>query len=212
MVKAPTLYAVPTLWPGSTVVCIATGPSLTQADVDYCRGKAPVIVVNDAHRLAQWADVLYACDAKWWRHYEGVKSFTGLRFSIDPRAKPWGVQVLQNTGREGLELQPTGLKTGKNSGAQALNLAVHFGAKRVVLLGYDMSQPPKGPSHCFGEHPKQVDSRRPYGDFIAGFQSMAPALRAVGVEVVNCSRVTALTCFPRQDLTQALPERLEAAS
>src|SRR5690606_8383467 len=35
--------AVPRRWPNSTVVCLASGPSLTPEDVAFCRGKAPVI-------------------------------------------------------------------------------------------------------------------------------------------------------------------------
>ena len=56
--------SVPKLWPNSTVVCIGTGPSLTQADVDLCCSQARVIAVNDAYRMAPLADVLYAADDK----------------------------------------------------------------------------------------------------------------------------------------------------
>jgi len=44
--------SVPRLWPGETFVCLASGPSLTQADVDYCRGKARVIAIKDVLHLA----------------------------------------------------------------------------------------------------------------------------------------------------------------
>ena len=50
---------MPRLSDGGTIVCLATGPSLTQADVDAVRGQADaVIAISDAVDLAPWADVL----------------------------------------------------------------------------------------------------------------------------------------------------------
>jgi len=174
---------------------------VTQTDVDYLRGKVDgVIAINDSYRLAPWADVLYACDGKWWYwHYEkGAKGFAGLKYSIDPVARRHrGVQILQKTGETGLELKPTGLKAGRNSGYQAINLAVHLGARRVILLGYDM----RG-DHWFGQHPDK--SRPPFVICLARFQTLVEPLAKAGVEVINCSAKTALTCFPRMPLAEAL--------
>jgi hypothetical protein len=198
------MVSVPKLWPGATVVCIATGPSLTQADVDLVRGKARVIAVNDAYRLAPWADALYGCDAKWWKWHDGVPSFTGPKWSLEHSAwrgidvKYPDVQRLRNTGPAGLEHDPTGLKSGRNSGYQAVNLAVHYGAARIVLLGYEM-QKSHGASHFFGEHPNKQQS--PYPMFRQQFQTLVKPLRKIGVEVMNCSRNSALTCFPKADLS-----------
>src|SRR3990167_1952589 len=113
---------VPHLWPGSTIVGMGGGPSLTPEDVDAVRDRAHVIAVNDAYRLAPWADVLYAADAKWWRWHQGVPTFPGLKYTVQPEAAVWpGVQVLQNTGERGVEIDPRGLRTGRNSGYQAMN-------------------------------------------------------------------------------------------
>lgn len=208
---APMVYAtVPRLWPDSTVVCLASGPSLTPADVDACRGLR-LVCVNDTYRLAPWADVLYAADDKWWAEHRGVPTFHGLKFSVGSRAGAWGVQILKQTGGEGLERDPSGLRTGKNSGYQALNLAVHLGAKRILLLGYDMGHHHGKPSHFFGEHPARLRSKSPYLGFRQCFQTMVKPLAAAGIEVVNCSRVTDLACFPRQSLEQALAVATVAA-
>ncbi len=63
MSAANGFWRVERLWPDATVVCIASGPSLTQSQVDYCRGKARVAVVNNNWEKAPWADVLYGADA-----------------------------------------------------------------------------------------------------------------------------------------------------
>jgi len=205
-----TYPAVPRVFPGSTIVCLGGGPSLTPDDVEAVRGRCPVIAINDAYRLAPWADGLYAADSKWWTWHQGVPTFTGPKYSLDPKAAKWpGVQVLEDTGVEGLECRPSGLRTGRNSGYQAINLGVHLGAVRIVLLGYDMSPAPDGRSHWFGDHPDRNPS--PYAHFLAAFTTIVAPLAAAGVSVVNCSRRTALTSVPCVPLTDELA-RLERAA
>jgi hypothetical protein len=205
-------HAVPRLWPGETVVCIASGPSLAPEDVDYVRGKARVIVVNTSYQLAPWADVLYACDAKWWRWHKGAPDFPGLKYSLQRDAKFYcpTLKVLENTGAEGLEVKPTGLRNGRNGGYQAINLAVHFGAARILLLGYDMGQGLNREEHWHSEHPNR--SRSPFDVFRRVFPSIVEPLQAVGVEVINCSRRTVLTCFPQLPIEVALPVAHEAVA
>lgn len=189
----------------ATFVLIGGGPSLTPSDVDYVRDKARVIAINDAYRLAPWAEVLYAADAHWWAWHDGVPGFEGQKYSIETRQTMVypDVTVLKNTGYIGLELDPLGLRTGHNSGYQALNLAVHMGAKRIVLLGYDMCANPNGPSHWFGEH--KIPSPSPYADMRAAFDTLVEPLAEIGVEVINCTRRTALKTFPCMALEEALP-------
>lgn len=196
----------------STVVCLGSGPSLTQADVDYVRGRARVIAVNDAIRLAPWADVLYACDGKWWsQHHASLHQFKGMRFSLTVNRKRFpDVQRLRNAGVDGACLEPGSVKTGRNSGYQAIQLAVHIGASRVLLLGYDMMRH-GGKSHFFGEHPNKW-TPSPYRSFLQVFPSIVKPLAKYGVEVINCSRVTALDCFPKMTIEDALPAQDLAVS
>jgi hypothetical protein len=200
------MTAVPKLWPGATIVCLGLGPSLTPEDVDACRGRARVIAIKDAVRLAPWADVLYSGEIRWWRHYGPTLTFEGLKFAIEKEAAKWATP-LRNTGTTGLELDPTGLKTGLNSGYQAINLAVHLGAARIVLLGYDMKDE-GGKRHFFGQHPwpstSMVNAFRPK------FEGLVAPLAQLGIAVVNASRRTALECFPRMAIDEAL--RHEAAA
>lgn len=202
---------VPKLFPGETIVCIASGPSLTDDDVNAVRGRARVIVVNDNWRKAPWADVLYGADKEWWLTYQGVPSFAGLKYAIRGgfSKAPWpeGVNCLANTGYLGLESDPSGLRTGGenggNSGYQAINLAVHLGAKRIVLLGYDM-QRTDGKVHWFGNHPDDLRRNPPFAEFLKGYPSLIKPLRNLGIEIVNCSRVSALACFPMGTIEQVL--------
>lgn len=203
---------VPKLWPGETVVLLGGGPSLTPEDVNYVRGKARVIAIKEAYELAPWADALYAADSWWWHYAKGAPSFKGLKFGIQGRqlAAHDGkmgqfpdVTVLRDTGDDGLELDPTGLRTGYNSGYQAVNLAVHFGAARILLLGFDCWGGVDGRPNWHRAPRHHLPS--PYPMFLQAFASLPEPLQAAGVAVVNCSRRTLLKAFPCVQLEEALP-------
>ena len=189
-------------WPGSTVVCAGSGPSLAAADLDAARAAGcRVIAVNDAYRLAPWADVLYACDSKWWAWHKGAVGFAGRKFALAPQTRRWpDVAVLAHTGRRGLDGDRGGLRSGYNSGYQAINLAVHLGAARILLLGYDMQG-----DHFFGAHPDQ--SRPPFAVCLREFPSLAAPLAALGIDVVNCTPGSALRVWPVVPLAVALEGR-----
>lgn len=216
-----TFSTIPKRWPGGTVACVASGPSLTPADVEYVRGKVDaVIAVNNAIDLAPWADILYACDGKWWHWRLSPKSpltpeqrsvvanYQGIKYAMKDDARRWiahGVQMLRKGPKHGLDPRPDTLAHGFNSGYQAIGAAVHLGARRVVLLGYDMQG-----GHFFGKHPD--NTRPPFSLCIPAFESLAKPLSTLGVEVINCTRKTALKCFPQMPLDVALPERREAVA
>ncbi len=191
--------SVAKLWPGSTFVLLGCGPSLTAADIAFVRDKARVIAINSSYQLAPFADVLYACDGSWWAFHKGVPTFGGLKYSLDSSAAKWrGVQVLRNCGTRGLELDLTGLRTGNNSGYQAINLAVHLGAARIVLLGYDM-QATGGRKHFDGAR-YQGGTRGDFKKWLMYFSDLVQPLQTLGVEVINCTPHSALTCFDRRPL------------
>jgi hypothetical protein len=190
-----------------TVVCIASGPSLLQSDIDFCRGKAKVFVVNDVYKLAPWADVLYSCDFDWWswqekHHKKEIEAFEGEKWTISKdAARAYNINLIGYVRSKKFSTDPSYIVTGGNSGFQALNLAVLRGFKRVVLLGYDMSLAKDGKRHFFGDHPKHMDKKSDYASWAEKFEAAAPLIDA---EVVNCTRRTALTCFNRAKLEDVL--------
>jgi len=105
---------------------------------------------------------------------------------------------------EGLDRNRAKLATGGNSGHQALNLAIHLGAARIVLLGYDMKLGSNGEAHHHPDHlapsrdPPAVNLAR----WAARFATMLPTLRELGVEVLNATPGSAIECFPRVQLEE----------
>lgn len=189
----------------NTAVCIATGPSLTEDD---CRrvSEYSCVTVNDAYRLAPWADVHYAAGADWWRiHNEAVSQSKGLRLSVKtphtpPDSHPEGVECWDVVRKPGLSRSMGILHHGLNSGYQAINVAYLLGARKIILLGYDMKGGPG--AHFFGPHPEPLRGCTNYSKFIAGFRTINPP--EYGVEIINCSRDTALDAFPVMSLEEAL--------
>lgn len=154
------------------------------------------MVTNTTYKAAPWADVLYAMDRKWWEvHLEDVrKSFVGERVS---RAK-----LLHRFGVTHLET----FKHYNNSGAAAISLAAHRGASTIILLGYDC-QYTDGKRHWHGDHPRGMGNAGSIVKWMRGFEELATALEKAGVRVLNATRETALTCWPRTSLYEALAER-----
>lgn len=102
-----------------------------------------------------------------------------------------------------LNTAPGRICGGNNSGFQAINLAYHFGARRIILLGYDM-QFTGGKTHWHGDHPKGLANPSEFSRFLQHFPALAAGCKQAGVEVINCTRQTALEAFPRADLHEAL--------
>ncbi len=76
------LWEVPRMWAGETVVCIGGGPSVSANQVELIHGKAKVIAISDAYRVAPWADVLYSCHKRWWDWHDGAKGFEGIKVGL----------------------------------------------------------------------------------------------------------------------------------
>jgi hypothetical protein len=178
--------------------------------VDFVRGKARVIAVNDAVTLAPWADALYSYEVPWWDYYDGWPAFQGLKFSAafpgNPDASRYGAHVLNLGDEQGLSLDRTVLNRGKHSGYQALNLAVHLGVNRILLLGYECQLGRDNREHYFGKHPKSIKKGQSFICWRRNYATMAGPLKVAGVDVINCSRQTALTAFPRIALEDALAQ------
>lgn len=192
--------------------------------------RCKVIVINDAYLLAPWADIVYFADHRWWEwHTRGTpKSWPWAQFTLEQVKKAFadfnGQKVtIHGTGqmvkdpkifmlrnhsektmdRSGLSEEPNGLRTGSNGGYQVINLAVLTGAKRILLLGYDMRFQGKR-SHSHNGHAHQVPEAA-YTGWARNFATMLPQLNRLGVGVINCSPGSAIQAFARGDIASVLP-------
>lgn len=183
------------------MVCMASGPSLTHEDAELvCQWRQAdperkVIVVNTTYQIAPWADYLFAMDEKWWKVHkaEVERTFKGEGLTSSARANLFGVKpacyVVKKYNHYG------------NSGAAALSLAIALGASRIYLLGYD-AQRTHAKAHWHGDHPKGLGNAASMPKWPEQFNKLKGAFP--DAKVINCSRHTALTMFPRMRLEDAL--------
>lgn len=215
-----------------TVAIIGGGPSLTQDQVDQVR-RLHCIVVNDAFLLAPWADAMYFADSRWhgWmakgiarpgltadQVRERFEAFPGYRIKVehpgdtpaildDQRYYRLRNYVQFSAGKEAevqaLSERPDAVATGTASGYQAVNIAYLAGAKRILLLGFDAKETSPGRKHWFGDHPEPTSPSWLQG-LPYQFQKLSESLNARGVECINCSPDSALQCFPKMTIEEAL--------
>ena len=216
---------IPLIWPGATVVVCASGPSLTAAgslDILSDADDLKIITANNAAfpvgplRRHRKADIhCYAADSAWWNHYgSSVRQYVPSAclwgaWPFGPGGEqdntlPAGVRSVRVDTAEKNEFQTNGrwINSGGNSGFQAINLAIAFGAARVVLLGFDMA-PAGRKVHFHADHVSGL--RNPSPDIIGRWRERLDAAPVpTGVEILNASVETALQSFPRKSLAECL--------
>lgn len=180
-------------------VVLASGPSLTEADiqaVDSCY----TIAVNST-MLHCKPKVGYAYDRSWWKvYYDQAKERGCIMYSACNATLPHLVKKVPKVA--GVNLSKEGL-VGSNSGLHGICLAYYLGFTDILLLGFDC-QHDEGKAHHFGDHPKPLGNAQNPERWIAGFNYIAKSAGELGVRIINCSRQTALTCFEQMDLQEAL--------
>lgn len=198
-------------WRGETALIVATGPSAAQAPLNEVKGRVRVIAVKVSWRLCPWADGLYGVDRSWWIAHGGVPEFPGRKFSPSPtvcklypdvtliQVKSRAEILTERTGLVGCGL-PTG---GGHSGFQALNLAVQFGAKRIVLVGFDMTLEYGVHWHNDNRGDAPADPGR-VTSWREAMDGCATQFARLGVDVINASAISALRNYRRAGLLQAM--------
>jgi len=190
------------MWDGKTVAVLASGPSMSKQIVaEMFASGLPAIVVNNTFQLAPWADMLYAADAAWWHAHPEAAQFQGLRVTVqDVR----GTLKLRCSGPTGFDPHPGAVRSGGHSGYQAVHIAIHAGARRILLCGFDMHG-----THWHGLHaePLRNTAEGTYGRWVENFDALREAAEERNIAIINCTPKSALTCFPMSSLENALRSR-----
>ena len=215
-------WSIPRCFNGETVAILAGGPSLTAAQVEVCRGRCRMIAINRSYVLAPHADWLYGADVGgFWLWCGGPARINGdepdaLDFSgtkivagvaregaqqYFPRLIAGGVKLIKHCAprqQMGLSADP-GMMYGPNSVHNMMSVIHHTGAKRVILLGVDM----RNTGHW---HPEWPDGAMgsDYDTFRPALATLVDPLARARVEVLNATPNSALKCWPRVDLAEAL--------
>ena len=114
---------------------------------------------------------------------------------------PEGVHVLRHAGRQGFTDEPGKIRPGQCSGYAATHLAASMGAKRILLLGLDLTG-----EHWHGKHPHGLNNPKDdrFRSWIRNFRTLGPELEKRGIEVFNCSAISRLDAFRKASLSSLL--------
>jgi hypothetical protein len=197
-------------WATRPAVVIASGPSLSDEQLQlieqaHLEERVHVIAVNNTIQRAPWADVCYFGDYTALKHYlPKLKPLTLAEWvTIDRSAhERWRLTHVKPATSNGMSLDRIHMNA--NSGAQAVNLAAAFGAQRILLVGFDMRNAADGRAHWFGQHPQPLVTTQLFPDWLYKFAYIAEAAKKLGIELVNCTPGSALTCVPVGDLEECL--------
>lgn len=204
-------WEVPRQFEGRTVFILGGGPSLQDVDLGLFRGRA-VIGTNDAYRLGDFVGVCFFGDFHWLAtrredgktHRAALFAFPGLVVTTYGDASVFEttpyVRVLAR--RPNFQTDRSRCGWFANTGTSAVNLAYLMGARRVVLVAFDM----KLRDGSANWHINLKDRPNPeiYARFISHFERLERERLAAGAafEIVNATPGSALTLYPFVDLAE----------
>ena len=199
---------VDNLWEGETAYILGGGPSLINFDFKKLLG-SKVIAINKGIYSYPAADVLYWTDNRFYTWYKNdIDNLSCLKYTIKTGVQYTNdINILRKGATHGLEEPKDTLAHGNNSGYAAINLAYHLGAKRIILLGFDMANDGKL-THFHDGYPTKGTGNNVYHDkFLPGFKSLAACLKERGITVLNASPYSKLQDFTKISLEAALSFR-----
>lgn len=212
---------IPRKFPGETAIVCGTGPSITPEIIRLVNaarraGWVRVFGANRAHEIFE-CDVMHACNAEfyplWW---ERIKDKPLDRWTTRPEmnGRLPGVEYIEERWEPGLSRDPSWIAAHHGTGPQLVNIAYLYGCERLLLVGWDMRFHGKTGPRSFerrrylGEDPL-TENHWPRTGPDGEMEGLIREMETInpddyGIRIINCTRGSALKCFPMQDLRDAL--------
>lgn len=197
---------------GEKVVIVAGGPSVTTQQIRaitkaHLEHKCSVIAVNDAAYLLPLANIIHGCDRWWWEQNAALAHalLPAVRTTLqEPISKL--VHQYKYEHRTGIDARPGYVATGRNGGHQALNIAFHYKASKVGLVGFDFKPGSQNEEHWFGSHQGKHIQSSLYSEWVNNMNTAAEAIAHIRPDmiVVNCTPGSAIKCFPTSSIESFL--------
>lgn len=191
----PVTWQVPREWPGDTCLVVCSGESISGQEKAIRRFPGRVIAVKHGVLVRPNADVLFLSgEGTPAVARELLPRFTGTHAVVRGKSDPQLPDTLKRVTRSKVHGELCDLRdhvSGRDSGTSAINLAYLFGATTILLAGYDMT----------GGHFCAHQLQRPPADHFVRHMEFLPQLaedaKRKGICIVNCSPISAVTCFER---------------
>ena len=201
----------------NTAIIFGNGPSVTEDQIKLAeqakrRGLAKLFGCNMAYQFID-IDVLHGCNYQFWDYFypldERLRNGKFDKWTTRPEleGKYPGVQYIREEWIPGLSTDKSYIAAHHGTGPQLVNLALHYGMKKMLLLGWDMRH--KGKRHFFGEYPEPMrhytKGLGPDGELLGLIKEMETIKpEDYGIEIINCTPDSAMKCFPMGNLEEEL--------
>lgn len=223
------MWTIPKIWEGGDVYIIGGGHSIIkqfkipQNVVDKVRSKQSsisayskylaflhnkhVIGVNQAFKFGNWVDILFYGDNGFFLNNQyAINKFSGIKIGCHNKTKyhrKYGIKyVPRDPNRvKGLTKKPNYVSWNLNSGACAINLAYHLGAKRVFLIGFDMNRD-KHNQHYHNEYrSEEAELERkkknmPFARHLKSFPAIKRDAKNFKLDIININPDSQIKEFP----------------
>jgi hypothetical protein len=192
-----TFWCAEPIWKGQACYIIGGGPSLLTQNLTLLKGQN-VIVINSSYLAFADAQFLVFSDMRWWCHHLRAKAmvdFKGRVISTSSQASGLQVVRMKRKTSVGLATERDTLMVKNTTLTGAINLAVHCGATKLVLLGIDQKAAADGRVHHHAPHPWKPTAdcwKRQQFDM----PKIAEDLTVRNIECVNASPGSALALWP----------------
>ena len=230
-------WHVPPIWEEGDVWIIGGGPSIPkQFDVpdkviqNVVRGSSSpnayspymsalhdkhVIGINVAYQIGDWIDMVFFGDGGFFLKYqERLAKFPKLRVSCSPKTNnvPWVKYLFRDSSHpRGISPNPKSVSWNGNSGAAAVSVAANAGAKRIILLGFDMKVNGSSDQHWHdlynrsaGKGTEKRAKKMPFHRHLKGFPAIAADAKKRKIEILNASPDSAIECFRKVSVKDLL--------
>jgi hypothetical protein len=231
------IWKVPKLWEGGECWIIGGGPSIPyefgvpQDVIDRVQSgelsvaeyspylsaihDRHVIGVNAAFLLGAWIDFVFFGDGGFYfKNREALLKFPKPKVTCNPNLNKKGVddgvKWIPRDGKRrwGITDRPNRVCWNSNSGGAAINFAHHLGAKRIYLLGFDMSLGVHSNQHWHRHYMppgKNKDPKRlPFDRHRRTFGAVAKDAKSLGIEIINVSQNSTIEEFPKKKISEIL--------
>lgn len=170
-----------------------------------------IIGINVAFMIGDWMDIIFFGDDGFFKRYEQqLSDYKGLKVTCTDLASTNAVEWVKYLSKDkehvkGITRNPSKVSWNHNSGGAAISLAAHTGAKKIILLGFDMNVNENKNMHWHDiykrgkiETPNDWKHWQPILERqMLGFKQIAKDAEAMGITIINASPTSAIKHFPK---------------
>lgn len=181
-----------------------------------------VIGINVAYKLGNWIDICYFGDKGFYlTNKAGLSNFRKLVVTNCKKVAEKNISWIKYLPQEkkaflpreiqqyGISTNPNHVCWNENSGAAAISVAAWTGAKRIILVGFDMTlNPTNKEQHFHNEYRKLGDHLKvqqlPFDKHLKPWGVIKQDADSMGIEILNTSLNSEIKEIPKVHIKELL--------